>query len=146
MGPIDVRSMDEFHSESLYTPEMELRKAQSSESQSLPNGSSSGNLPFSPGSFPVNSPSSCRKMIPKSVYRSIKTVVFSNKLNLLMPFGPLAIMVHNFTGHKVSFTCLCSLLYIGCWLGYVLVDFIEVVYRGGCSFSACWVLRLWQSG
>ncbi|KAI4307800.1 hypothetical protein L6164_030943 [Bauhinia variegata] len=33
------------------------------------------------------------------VYKSIQTVVFSNKLNLLMPFGPLAILVQNLTGH-----------------------------------------------
>jgi len=35
--------------------------------------------------------------------RSIKIVVFSNKLNLLMPFGPVAILVHNLTGHHVSY-------------------------------------------
>ncbi|KAL2619341.1 hypothetical protein AAZV13_08G300400 [Glycine max] len=33
------------------------------------------------------------------IYRSIQVVVFSNKLNLLMPFGPLAILVQKLTGH-----------------------------------------------
>lgn len=33
------------------------------------------------------------------VYRSIQVVVFSNKLNLLMPFGPIAILVQKLTGH-----------------------------------------------
>ncbi|KAL5160482.1 Vacuolar cation/proton exchanger 5 [Glycine soja] len=36
------------------------------------------------------------------IYRSIQVVVFSNKLNLLMPFGPLAILVQKLTGHLVS--------------------------------------------
>lgn len=38
-----------------------------------------------------------------TIYRSIRVVVFSNRFNLLMPFGPLAILVHNLTGHNVSF-------------------------------------------
>lgn len=36
------------------------------------------------------------------IYRSIRLVVFSNRLNLLMPFGPLAILVEKLTGHHVS--------------------------------------------
>ncbi|XP_057431060.1 vacuolar cation/proton exchanger 5-like [Lotus japonicus] len=35
-----------------------------------------------------------------TIYRSIRVVVFSNRFNLLMPFGPLAILVHNLTGHN----------------------------------------------
>lgn len=38
------------------------------------------------------------------VYRSVQVVVFSNKLNLLMPFGPIAILVQKLTGHLVSCT------------------------------------------
>jgi len=38
------------------------------------------------------------------VYRSIKVVIFSNKLNLLMPFGPLAILVQKLTAHLVSWS------------------------------------------
>lgn len=37
-----------------------------------------------------------------SVAESIKIVVFSAKINLLMPFGPLAILVDQFSGHHVS--------------------------------------------
>ncbi|XP_052734619.1 vacuolar cation/proton exchanger 5 isoform X3 [Vigna angularis] len=33
------------------------------------------------------------------VYRSIQVVIFSNKLNLLMPFGPVAILVQKLTAH-----------------------------------------------
>ncbi|KAK7305302.1 hypothetical protein VNO77_43206 [Canavalia gladiata] len=33
------------------------------------------------------------------ICRSIQVVIFSNRLNLLMPFGPLAILVQKLTGH-----------------------------------------------
>ncbi|CAN0922880.1 Vacuolar cation/proton exchanger 5 [Linum grandiflorum] len=36
----------------------------------------------------------------RKVCKSIKTVVFSNKLNFLMPFGPLAILLHGLEGHN----------------------------------------------
>ncbi|CAN1857046.1 Vacuolar cation/proton exchanger 2 [Linum perenne] len=36
----------------------------------------------------------------RNVYRSIVIVVFSNKLNLLMPFGPLAILLHELEAHN----------------------------------------------
>lgn len=43
-----------------------------------------------------------------TVVDSIKIVVFSAKINLLMPFGPLAIVVDKFSGHRVSFfICFC---------------------------------------
>jgi len=38
------------------------------------------------------------------VFRSIQVVIFSNKLNLLMPFGPLAILVQKLTAHLVSWS------------------------------------------
>ncbi|KAL1204883.1 Vacuolar cation/proton exchanger 2 [Cardamine amara subsp. amara] len=43
-----------------------------------------------PASFPEHTPKSPKK----SVLNSIKIVLFCNKLNLLLPFGPLAILVH----------------------------------------------------
>jgi len=36
-----------------------------------------------------------------SVVQSFKIVILSNKLNLLLPFGPLAILVHYLTDNKV---------------------------------------------
>ncbi|KAH9804475.1 vacuolar cation/proton exchanger 5 [Citrus sinensis] len=87
MGSLGDRSMHEFEDDSLFTPEAESEKIQ--RVHGLQNGSVSGDFP-----------SSGNKILQNSVCRSIKTVVFSNKLNLLMPFGPLAIMVHNLTGHK----------------------------------------------
>ncbi|GKV08500.1 hypothetical protein SLEP1_g20121 [Rubroshorea leprosula] len=60
------------------------------------------------------------KILKNGLYRSIKTVVFSNKLNLLMPFGPLAILVHKFTGHNgwVFFLCLLGITPLAERLGY----------------------------
>ncbi|GKV36476.1 hypothetical protein SLEP1_g44603 [Rubroshorea leprosula] len=52
------------------------------------------------GTFSVSSSVGDRNMIRNGVYKSIKTVIFSNKLNLLMPFGPLAILVQNLSGHN----------------------------------------------
>jgi len=43
-----------------------------------------------------------RETLAGIVYRSIQVVIFSNKLNLLMPFGPLAILVQKLTAHLVS--------------------------------------------
>ncbi|KAK0602826.1 hypothetical protein LWI29_037341 [Acer saccharum] len=149
MGPLDDRSMNEFEDESLFSPETDFQKAipvcsheNGSISGSLPSygnkipvrsheiGSISGSLPSYGNKIPVRShengsisgglPSYGNKMIPNSVYRSIKTVVFSNKLNLLMPFGPIAIMAHNFTGHMgwVFFLSLLGITPLAERLGY----------------------------
>lgn len=42
------------------------------------------------------------RMLESFAYKSVKIVVFSNKLNFLMPFGPLAILVDKLAGHNVS--------------------------------------------
>lgn len=107
MGSLDDRSMHELEDESLFTPEAESEKIQ--RVHGLQNGSVSGDFPYSGN-----------KILQNSVCRSIKTVVFSNKLNLLMPFGPLAIMVHNLTGHKgwVFFLSLLGITPLAERLGY----------------------------
>ncbi|KAH9804481.1 vacuolar cation/proton exchanger 5 [Citrus sinensis] len=107
MGSLGDRSMHEFEDDSLFTPEAESEKIQ--RVHGLQNGSVSGDFP-----------SSGNKILQNSVCRSIKTVVFSNKLNLLMPFGPLAIMVHNLTGHKgwVFFLSLLGITPLAERLGY----------------------------
>ncbi|XP_020216289.1 vacuolar cation/proton exchanger 5 [Cajanus cajan] len=51
------------------------------------------------GSRPGESWTAHRETFWCNICRSIQVVVFSNKLNLLMPFGPLAILVQKFTGH-----------------------------------------------
>lgn len=64
------------------------------------------------------------------VCRSIKTVVFSNKLNLLMPFGPLAILVHLLTGNQVN-NCLhkngIAIYFIFFIMVYICLAYILIV-------------------
>ncbi|KAK2640052.1 hypothetical protein Ddye_027847 [Dipteronia dyeriana] len=136
MGPLNDRPMNEFE-------DIPVRSHENgSISGSLPSygnkipvgsheiGSISGSLPSYGNKIPVQShengsisgslPSYGNKMIPNSVYKSIKTVVFSNKLNLLMPFGPIAIMAHNFTGNMgwVFFLSLLGITPLAERLGY----------------------------
>ncbi|KAK6230013.1 hypothetical protein QUC31_001531 [Theobroma cacao] len=107
MGSLDHSSMDDLDDECLYNPEMDARKAHSTDSIEQVSLSSS---------LPVGG----RKTIRNGVYKSIKTVVFSNKLNLLMPFGPLAILVHKTTAHNgwVFFLSLLGITPLAERLGY----------------------------
>lgn len=89
MSSVDKRSMNEFDDESLFSPETDAQKTESIQ-------------PTDQNTFPGRLQDNCDKMMMNLVYKSIKTVVFSNKLNLLMPFGPLAILVHKMTGNHVS--------------------------------------------
>jgi Ca2+:H+ antiporter len=41
-----------------------------------------------------------------TAFKSIRVAFFSNKINLLVPLGPLAILLHNLTRHQVS----CNIL------------------------------------
>lgn len=95
-------SVHEFEDESLFSPELGTQKSQPNHIAEY--GSASR------GSKKWNS----------GVYRSIKTVVFSNKLNLLMPFGPLAILVHMLSGHNgwVFFLSLLGITPLAERLGY----------------------------
>ncbi|KAK4750583.1 hypothetical protein SAY87_004065 [Trapa incisa] len=60
------------------------------------------------------------EMLIYGVCRSIKTVIFSNKLNFLMPFGPLAIVVHLLTDNQglVFFFSLLGITPLAERLGY----------------------------
>ncbi|XP_044473436.1 vacuolar cation/proton exchanger 5-like isoform X2 [Mangifera indica] len=107
MGSLDNRSANEFENESIFTLEEESRKegpALEHENRSISEGSSSHGY----------------KNLRNGVYKSIKTVVLSSKLNLLMPFGPLAIMVHKMTGHQgwVFFLSLLGITPLAERLGY----------------------------
>lgn len=42
------------------------------------------------------------KSSKNTVIQSFKIVILSNRLNLLLPFGPIAILVHYLTDNKVS--------------------------------------------
>lgn len=60
-------------------------------------------------SFSVSLPDGGRG---RGVYKSIKTVVLSKKFNLLIPFGPLAIVVQKTTGQNVSFYMYHTLFFV----------------------------------
>ncbi|KAJ0045328.1 hypothetical protein Pint_03668 [Pistacia integerrima] len=102
-----IDQLSDFEDESLFTPEAESQKAQPV-------------LECEHEPISLASTSRGNKNLRNGVYKSIKTVVFSNKLNLLMPFGPLAIMVHNMTGHKgwVFFLSLLGITPLAERLGY----------------------------
>lgn len=53
----------------------------------------------SPGSY--RSTRVLRKMYQISLLRSIYIVIIKAKINVLLPFGPLAILLHNLTGKHV---------------------------------------------
>ncbi|GMI63854.1 cation exchanger 2 [Hibiscus trionum] len=105
MGSLDG-AMHDLVDECLYSSEMDAQKTQPilSNQRVLLSG-----LPV--GGY---------KMTRNGVYKSIKTVVFSNKLNLLMPFGPLAIMVHKMSTSNswVFFLSLLGITPLAERLGY----------------------------
>ncbi|RXH85075.1 hypothetical protein DVH24_041843 [Malus domestica] len=87
MESLGKGSIHEFEDESLFPPKTDAQKTSSIEAV--------GECSFSGGS------QACGDEVWRNIfYRSIKTVVFSTKLNLLMPFGPLAIFVSKLTGHN----------------------------------------------
>ncbi|KAK8626335.1 hypothetical protein V6N13_133986 [Hibiscus sabdariffa] len=108
MGPLDgaMLPMHDLVDECLYSSEMDAQKTQPilSNQRVLFSGLRVGGY----------------KMTRNGVYKSIKTVVFSNKLNLLMPFGPLAIMVHKMSASNswVFFLSLLGITPLAERLGY----------------------------
>ncbi|KAF3453249.1 hypothetical protein FNV43_RR03689 [Rhamnella rubrinervis] len=108
MNSLDKRSMNECEDESLFSPvETEAQKTELIQAADQ-------------RSFPGRLQADGDKMLWTVIYRSIKTVVFSNKLNLLMPFGPLAILVNKLTGHHgwVFFLSLLGITPLAERLGY----------------------------
>lgn len=43
-------------------------------------------------------------MIRNTAFQSVRIVILSTNFSLLIPFGPLAVLVHLFNGHQVSVT------------------------------------------
>ncbi|XP_057983511.1 vacuolar cation/proton exchanger 5-like [Malania oleifera] len=107
MGTLDDKSMHEFEEENLFSPQTSAHKTNSL--HATQHGSPSGGSQVSNVKFSRN-----------SVCSSLKIVIFSNKLNLLLPFGPLAVLVHSFSGHQgwVFFLCLLGITPLAERLGY----------------------------
>lgn len=94
MGSLNGGSGFEFQEESLVSPATASRTA----ARKVASLDSSPNV-----SFATAGPEYCdSQCIWNSTLRSIKVVFFSNKINLLVPLGPLAILVHKLTNHHVS--------------------------------------------
>lgn len=107
MESLDDKSIDEFEDEIVFGPEVKPQKTYPMHAPE--SGSCSGGLRFSRN-----------LMLKNQVYSSLKKVVFSSKLNLLMPFGPLAILADRLTGHRgwVFFLCLLGITPLAERLGY----------------------------
>lgn len=107
MGSLAERSNHELEDESLISPAKIGQKTNSFHAPQLG--------------------SSCRdwriwssKLLGNAVFMSIRVVVFSSKLNLLMPFGPLAVLVHGLSDHNgwVFFLTLLGITPLAERLGY----------------------------
>ncbi|XP_026393022.1 vacuolar cation/proton exchanger 3-like isoform X2 [Papaver somniferum] len=84
MGALDERSVLQFDDENLSSPSVRSIDRTTDSLDALhPKASSQANF-------------TC---MGNPVFRSLKIVIFSNKLNILMPFGPLAILIHYLTGN-----------------------------------------------
>lgn len=108
MGSLaEYGSQLEYDNQILFSPESGTQKMQSSHVGEY--GSISGSHQ------PIGN-----EMWRNGVYKSIKIVIFSNKLNLLMVFGPLAILVHLLSGHNgwVFFLSLLGIIPLAERLGY----------------------------
>ncbi|KAA8527114.1 hypothetical protein F0562_008657 [Nyssa sinensis] len=108
----DQKSISEFEDESLFSPERDaqmryLDQISSSEfeDESLLSPETDAQIKKSlhaarQGSLSGDSKDSGNKVMRNGIFGSIKIVIFSTKLNLLMPFGPLAILMHKLSGHQ----------------------------------------------
>ncbi|OVA19707.1 Sodium/calcium exchanger membrane region [Macleaya cordata] len=86
MGALDERSVLQFDDENLSSPMSVDRTTDSLDA-------------LHPKTVSGSSQVCSIKCMGSTVFSSLKIVVFSTKLNLLMPFGPLAILIHYLTGH-----------------------------------------------
>ncbi|PON47225.1 Calcium/proton exchanger CAX [Parasponia andersonii] len=107
MGSLENGSTDDLEDESLFSPESVAQKTHSTQAAEQ-------------GMHPGWSQAHVEKLFRNVVYRSVKTVIFSNKLNLLMPFGPLAIIFNKYTDSHgwVFFLSLLGITPLAERLGY----------------------------
>lgn len=91
MGSSEGRAVLQLEDEDLVRSEHFDRKTSSS--GAAPQGSS----------YDVEEDDDSPKSILNSIRKNIQIVFFSNKLNILVPCGPLAIVVNELTDHHVSF-------------------------------------------
>ncbi|WMV22560.1 hypothetical protein MTR67_015945 [Solanum verrucosum] len=86
-----------------------------------------------------------RKMYQISLLRSIYIVIIKAKINVLLPFGPLAILLHNRTGKHtwVFFFSLLGITPLAERLGYVTEQL--AFYTGPTVLELCLIDLWWNS-
>ncbi|CAL9046941.1 vacuolar cation/proton exchanger 3-like isoform X3 [Musa acuminata AAA Group] len=107
MGSMDGRSDHEFEDESLVSP-MELTKM------------TNGLTGIHHGSFSAVEQQKSIDNINTSLLRSLKVILFTSKINILMPCGPLAVVIHHLTEDQgwVFFLSLLGIIPLAERLGF----------------------------
>nr|XP_018679032.1 PREDICTED: vacuolar cation/proton exchanger 3-like isoform X2 [Musa acuminata subsp. malaccensis] len=107
MGSMDGRSEHEFEDESLVSP-MELTKM------------TNGLTGIHHGSFSAVEQQKSIDNINTSLLRSLKVILFTSKINILMPCGPLAVVIHHLTEDQgwVFFLSLLGIIPLAERLGF----------------------------
>lgn len=111
MGSLDGRAVIEFEDESLVSPAAASISTNKHSFHEITHISA------------ATSAKSYKQHMRNSVIDSIKIVIFSAKINILMPLGPLAILVDKMSGSHVSKLCLCTLISI-----FFYIIFIWMIY------------------
>ncbi|CAL9091578.1 unnamed protein product, partial [Musa textilis] len=107
MGSMDGRSEHEFEDESLVTPVNLSRRS---------NGLNGGYH----GSFSTAEQDTSIRTLNDSLWRTLKVVLFTSKINILMPCGPLAVFIHHSFADKgwVFFLSLLGIIPLAERLGF----------------------------
>ncbi|KAG9450155.1 hypothetical protein H6P81_010120 [Aristolochia fimbriata] len=107
MGSLNGRLENEFEDESLVSPSAASRKAH------MLNSVQHDSISRAPQQWKSHN-------IGSRLLNSIKIVMLSNRLNLLLPFGPLAVVVNHLSGHHgwVFFLSLLGITPLAERLGY----------------------------
>lgn len=98
MGSVNGRSDNEFEDESLVSPVTLARM-----SLGLDRGQH-GTLSDDEQEFSI-------KYLKSQLFRSVKVVLFTAKINILLPCGPVAVLINYLTTNHVSlliYTCMSS--------------------------------------
>lgn len=111
MGSLDGRAVIEFEDESLVSPAAASVSTNKNSFHEITHISA------------ATSAKGYKQYMRNSVTDSIKIVIFSAKINILMPLGPLAILVDKMSGSHVSKLCLCTLIRI-----FFYIIFIWMIY------------------
>lgn len=89
MGSMSGKSIHEFEDESLASPPLALPRK---------------GLPMDGQHYGIVGQEWNFENLKSRLIKNLKIVIFTEKINILMPLGPAAIIVNHLTAHHVSFT------------------------------------------